>query len=140
VAVHIYTQTIHRTTQITTNVEECGLCPGFTSFTLAVALQLREKHKKTSVTVKPRNEIRFEHVLFFDNQKYIYLSFQMPVFNPLVPELNFQCNLQNARYKLQNAKSHKMLSPPTLSPLGKGKVHPCTGTEALYRPYSPYGE
>ena len=21
--------------------------------------------------------------------------------------------------------------------LGKGKVHPCTGTEALYRPYSP---
>jgi hypothetical protein len=20
---------------------------------------------------------------------------------------------------------------------GKGKVHPCTGTEALYRPYSP---
>jgi len=23
---------------------------------------------------------------------------------------------------------------------GKGKVHPCTGTKALYRPYSPYGE
>jgi hypothetical protein len=23
---------------------------------------------------------------------------------------------------------------------GKGKVHPCTGTEALYRPYGPYGE
>ena len=22
----------------------------------------------------------------------------------------------------------------------KGKVHPCTGTEALYRPYSPQGE
>jgi len=21
-------------------------------------------------------------------------------------------------------------------PCGKGKVHPCTGTEALYRPYS----
>ena len=21
--------------------------------------------------------------------------------------------------------------------LGKGKVHPCTGTEALYRPYGP---
>jgi len=20
------------------------------------------------------------------------------------------------------------------------KVHPCTGTEALYRPYGPYGE
>jgi uncharacterized integral membrane protein len=50
--VHIYTQTIHRTTQITTNVEECGLCPFFASFTLAFALQLRKKHEKTSVRVK----------------------------------------------------------------------------------------
>jgi len=24
--------------------------------------------------------------------------------------------------------------------LSKGKVHPCTGTEALYMPYSPTGE
>jgi len=23
---------------------------------------------------------------------------------------------------------------------GKGKGHPCTGTEALYRPYGPQGE
>jgi hypothetical protein len=23
---------------------------------------------------------------------------------------------------------------------GKGKVHPCTDTEALYRPYGAYGE
>ena len=23
---------------------------------------------------------------------------------------------------------------------GKGKVHPCTGTEALYRQYGPWGE
>jgi len=22
----------------------------------------------------------------------------------------------------------------------KGKVHPCTGTEALYRPYGPWGK
>jgi hypothetical protein len=51
VAVHIYTRTIHRTTQITTNVEECGPCPVSTSFTLAFALQLRKKHGKTSVTV-----------------------------------------------------------------------------------------
>jgi len=41
-AVHIYTQTIHRTTQIT-NLEECGPCPVFASFTLTFALQLREK-------------------------------------------------------------------------------------------------
>jgi len=32
-----------RTTQITTNVEECGPCPVFASFTLAFALQLRKK-------------------------------------------------------------------------------------------------
>ena len=24
--------------------------------------------------------------------------------------------------------------------LKKGKVHPCTGIEALYRPYGPWGE
>jgi len=58
--VHIYTQTIHsttqiqtihRTTQITTNLEECGPCPIFSSFTPAFALQLRKKHGKTSVRV-----------------------------------------------------------------------------------------
>ena len=58
VAVHIYTQTIHRTTQIITttqiqtNVELCGPCPVFASFTLAFALQLRKKHGKTSVRVR----------------------------------------------------------------------------------------
>jgi hypothetical protein len=52
VAVHIYTHTIHRTTQITTNVEECGPCPVFVSFTLAFALQLRKKYGKTSVRVR----------------------------------------------------------------------------------------
>ena len=51
-AVHIYTQTIHRTTQITTNVEECGTCPVFASFTLAFALQLRKKHGKNSVRLR----------------------------------------------------------------------------------------
>jgi hypothetical protein len=41
-----------RITQITTNVEECGPCPVFASFTLAFALQLRKKHGKPSVGVK----------------------------------------------------------------------------------------
>jgi hypothetical protein len=50
--VHTYTHTIHRTTQITTNVKECGPCPVFASFTLAFALQLRKKHGKTSVRVR----------------------------------------------------------------------------------------
>jgi len=47
--VHIYTQTIHRTTQLI--CEECGPCPIFAIYTLAFALQLRKKHGKTSVTV-----------------------------------------------------------------------------------------
>ena len=58
--VHVYTQTIHRTTQSKqtihrttqlTNWEECGPCPVFASYTLAFALQLRKKHGKTSVRV-----------------------------------------------------------------------------------------
>jgi hypothetical protein len=52
VAVHIYTQTINRTTQITTNVKEYAPCPVFASFTLAFALQLRKIHRKTSVRVR----------------------------------------------------------------------------------------
>ena len=64
--VHIYTQTIHRTTQLTilvgrlsgiriqigqTNWEECGPCPVFASYTLAFAFELRKKHRETSVRV-----------------------------------------------------------------------------------------
>jgi hypothetical protein len=52
VAEHIYTQTIHITTQITTNVEECVSFPIFASFALAFALQRRKKHRKASVSVK----------------------------------------------------------------------------------------
>jgi len=42
----------NRTTQIQANVEECGPCPVFASFTLAFALQLRKKHGKTSLKVQ----------------------------------------------------------------------------------------
>ena len=48
--VHIYTQTTHRTTQLT-NWEECGPCPVFASYTFAFALQLRKKNGKSSVRV-----------------------------------------------------------------------------------------
>ena len=48
--VHIYTQTIHRTAQLT-NWEECGPCSVFVNYTLALALQLRKKHGKTSLRV-----------------------------------------------------------------------------------------
>jgi hypothetical protein len=47
--VHIYTQTVHRTTQLI--LEECWPCPVFASYTLAFALQLRKKHGKNSVRV-----------------------------------------------------------------------------------------
>jgi uncharacterized integral membrane protein len=43
--VHIYTQTIHRTTQLT-NWEECGLCPVFASYTLAIAFTTEKKAQK----------------------------------------------------------------------------------------------
>ena len=42
--VPIYTQTIHRTTQLIW--EECGPCHVFASYTLAFALQLWKKHVK----------------------------------------------------------------------------------------------
>ena len=61
--VHIYTQTIHRTTQLTTwlegflrfeprvvklrNWEECGPCPVCASYTLAFVLQLMKNHGET---------------------------------------------------------------------------------------------
>jgi hypothetical protein len=44
--VHIYTQTINRT-QITSNLEECGPCPVFASFTLAFAFTTEGKTRKT---------------------------------------------------------------------------------------------
>ena len=55
--VHIYTQTIHRTTQNKKYIEqhnnlgECGLSPVLARYTLAFALKLRKKHGKTSVRV-----------------------------------------------------------------------------------------
>jgi hypothetical protein len=42
----------NQTTQITTNVKQCGPCPVFASFTLAFALQRRKKHGKTSVRLR----------------------------------------------------------------------------------------
>jgi len=55
--VHIYTKTIHRTTQNKQYIEQqsnlgnCGPCPVLASYTLAFILQLRKKHGKTSVRV-----------------------------------------------------------------------------------------
>jgi len=43
--VHIYTQTIHRTTQLI--LEERGPCPVFASYTLPFSLTTEEKARKT---------------------------------------------------------------------------------------------
>jgi hypothetical protein len=42
----------NRTTQIKTNVKECGPCPFFASFNLTFALQMRKKQGKISVRVR----------------------------------------------------------------------------------------
>jgi len=35
--------------------------------------------------------------------------------------------------------AHVEVTNPTVKSYeGKGKMHPCTGTEVLYRPYGPY--
>jgi hypothetical protein len=74
--VHIYTQIIHRTTQLTTfigklsgirnqsgqtNWEECGPCPVFAIYTLTFALQMRKKHGKPSVRVEKLSQGRKPH-------------------------------------------------------------------------------
>jgi len=69
VAVHVYTQAIHRTTQITTNVEECRPCPIFASFTLAFALQLRKKHGETSVRVR-KTSVRAQYIYYQNNYTF----------------------------------------------------------------------
>ena len=50
---HLHTNNTQNDTQQTIHKkkEECGPCPVFASYTLAFALQLREKHGKTSVRV-----------------------------------------------------------------------------------------
>jgi hypothetical protein len=53
--VHIYTQTINRTTKLFW--EESGLCPVFATYTLSFGLQLRKKHGETSVRVDKRINI-----------------------------------------------------------------------------------
>ena len=70
---HIYKQTVHRTTQITTSVEECGQCSIFASFTLAFALQLRKKHRKTSVSVR-KTSVRLRKISVRVQYTYFFLT------------------------------------------------------------------
>ena len=45
---HIYTQTIHGTTQLT-NWEECGPCPVFASYNPGICLTTEEKARKNPI-------------------------------------------------------------------------------------------
>ena len=79
--IHIYTQTIHRTTHNkqyiqhnnfknnTKILEEWGPCPDLASYTLAFALQLREKHGKTSARVVEQYEYMLELQMQYVKQR-----------------------------------------------------------------------
>jgi hypothetical protein len=104
VAVHIYTQTIHRTTQITTeqhkkqtNVEECGPCPVFASFTPAFALQLRKSHGKTSVRVKKTCQVKKTH-----SQSTVYLLPKTPTYYKILTNPPTHTHTHTHTHTLQN--------------------------------------
>ena len=70
--VHIYTRTIHLTTQNKQYIEQhnnlgkCGPSPVLARFTLAFALQLRKKHGKNSVMVAA-SKVRVAASKYIDN-------------------------------------------------------------------------
>ena len=77
--VHIYTQTIHRTTQSTqkihrtiqlTNWEACGPCPVVASYTMAFALQLWKKHGKTSVRVAEERQLAQTATILLEGSRF----------------------------------------------------------------------
>jgi hypothetical protein len=77
----------NRTTQITNNVEECGPCPVFASFTLPFALQLRKKHGKTSVRVRKssvssRNTSLRERYTYYQNTHTLQNPHKQTHYNP----------------------------------------------------------
>ena len=45
-----------------------------------------------------------------------------------------------AEFVIVGMRSSRLCNPQQHMSSKKGKVHPCTGTEALYRLYGPYGE
>ena len=74
--VHIYTQTVHRTTQNKQYIEQhnnlgvWGPCSVLASYTLAFALQLRKKHGKTSARVAAsKNTVHRQQYEYIDNDK-----------------------------------------------------------------------
>jgi hypothetical protein len=105
VAVHIYTQTIQRTTQITNNVEECGPRPVFASFTLAFAQQQRKKHGKTSVRVR-KTSVR----LIKTCQCTVYILPKHPHITKPTQTHTLQNNIKPPQYKLKHSATYTQMN------------------------------
>jgi hypothetical protein len=94
----------NRTTQITTNVEECGPCPVFASFTLAFALQLRKKHGKTSVRVR-KTSLRLRKISV--RVQYTYYQKHPHITKPSQTHTHthtLQNNIKPPQYKLKQTQ------------------------------------
>ena len=91
----------NQTTQIQTNVEECGPCPVFASFTLAFALQLRKKHGKTSVRVRKtsvslrKTSVKVQYTYYQKHQHITKPSQIHTLQNPLIHPHMHTHTLQN---------------------------------------------
>ena len=83
--VHIYTQTIHRTTQNKQYIEQhnnfgqCGPCPVLASYTLAFALQLRKKLEYYDIIALDRYE-KVDQKSFFFYFSLAFLVFPFKIF------------------------------------------------------------
>ena len=101
-----YNTNNNRTTQITTNVEKCGPCPVFESFTLAFALQLLKKHGKTSVRVR-KTSVRLRKTL---SQSTVYILPKHPhITKPTQTHTHTHItkNIKPPQYKLKQTQ-HKI--------------------------------
>jgi hypothetical protein len=91
VAVHIYTQTLHKTTQITTNVEECGIVRAVSrlcEFYPGICLTTEEKSRIN--LSKGKKNLRLNKTL---SQSTVYI---LPK-HPHITKLTQTHTLQNAR-------------------------------------------
>jgi len=75
-----------------------------------------------------------EVITIYHRQKCIWVCFCSTVGAGLSPKgkAKVKCTLAQALRLCTGRTAHRGSGG-----IGKGKVHPCTGTEALYRPYGP---
>jgi len=117
---HLVQQTIHRTTQITTEQHKyklmwksCGPCPVFASFILTFALQLRKRHGKSSVRVRKssvrlrKTSVKVEYTYYQKHPHITKPSQTHTLQNPLIHTTHthththtLQNNIKPPQYKL----------------------------------------